>query len=84
MREKFDKVNPSLLFFCFSEDQALDRFAMKKFYDDKLGGLTEPSQRRYSKQSNAFIKLQGLFFFHINFLPLKLPGSLILFMNIII
>ena len=29
-----------------SADQALDRFAMKRFYDDKLGGLTQPSQRR--------------------------------------
>ncbi|WAR10586.1 TENS1-like protein [Mya arenaria] len=27
-------------------DQALDRFAMKRFYDDKLGGLPQPSQRR--------------------------------------
>ncbi|ELU01243.1 hypothetical protein CAPTEDRAFT_123623 [Capitella teleta] len=32
---------------CASADQALDRFAMKKFYDDKLGGVTQPSQRRY-------------------------------------
>ena len=29
-----------------SADQALDRFAMKKFYDDKIGGVTHPSQRR--------------------------------------
>ncbi|KAK7501976.1 hypothetical protein BaRGS_00006728, partial [Batillaria attramentaria] len=32
---------------CASADQALDRFAMKRFYDDKLGGLPLPSQRRY-------------------------------------
>ncbi|GAB1606464.1 tensin-1-like isoform X6 [Argonauta hians] len=32
---------------CSSKDQALDRFAMKRFYDDKLGGLPQPSQRRY-------------------------------------
>ncbi|XP_053386052.1 tensin-3-like isoform X4 [Mercenaria mercenaria] len=32
---------------CASADQALDRFAMKRFYDDKLGGLPQPSQRRY-------------------------------------
>ncbi|ESO86282.1 hypothetical protein LOTGIDRAFT_129445, partial [Lottia gigantea] len=32
---------------CASADGALDRFAMKRFYDDKLGGLPQPSQRRY-------------------------------------
>ncbi|XP_064598180.1 tensin-3-like isoform X10 [Liolophura sinensis] len=32
---------------CASADQALDRFAMKRFYDDKLASLTQPSQRRY-------------------------------------
>ncbi|XP_076459014.1 tensin-3-like isoform X4 [Babylonia areolata] len=32
---------------CASADQALDRFAMKRFYEDKLGGLPLPSQRRY-------------------------------------
>ncbi|CAH1789423.1 unnamed protein product [Owenia fusiformis] len=32
---------------CASAEGALDRFAMKKFYDDKLGGLTQPSQKRY-------------------------------------
>ncbi|XP_061270380.1 tensin-3 isoform X6 [Bos javanicus] len=30
-----------------SADQALDRFAMKKFYDDKLAALMQPSQKRY-------------------------------------
>ncbi|XP_066899101.1 tensin-3 isoform X4 [Kogia breviceps] len=30
-----------------SADQALDRFAMKKFYDDKLSALMQPSQKRY-------------------------------------
>eukprot|EP00073_Rattus_norvegicus_P030379 XP_006251528.1 PREDICTED: tensin-3 isoform X5 [Rattus norvegicus] len=30
-----------------SADQALDRFAMKKFYDDKVSALMEPSQKRY-------------------------------------
>ena len=34
---------------CASADQALDRFAMKRFYDDKLGTLTQPSQRRLVK-----------------------------------
>ncbi|NXJ44071.1 TENS3 protein, partial [Ciconia maguari] len=30
-----------------SADQALDRFAMKKFFDDKVSALMQPSQRRY-------------------------------------
>ncbi|XP_039098893.1 tensin-3 isoform X3 [Hyaena hyaena] len=30
-----------------SADQALDRFAMKKFYDDKVSNLMQPSQKRY-------------------------------------
>ncbi|XP_062034921.1 tensin-3 [Lepus europaeus] len=30
-----------------SADQALDRFAMKKFYDDKVAALMQPSQKRY-------------------------------------
>ncbi|KAJ8279887.1 hypothetical protein COCON_G00069530 [Conger conger] len=30
-----------------SADQALDRFAMRKFYDDKVSGLMTPSQKRY-------------------------------------
>lgn len=29
-----------------SADQALDRFAMKKFYDDKVSALMQPSQKR--------------------------------------
>ncbi|XP_022251415.1 tensin-like isoform X2 [Limulus polyphemus] len=32
---------------CASADQALDRFAMKRFYDDKLSIGMHPSQRRY-------------------------------------
>ncbi|XP_059584543.1 tensin-3 isoform X5 [Alligator mississippiensis] len=30
-----------------SADQALDRFAMKKFFDDKVSVLMQPSQKRY-------------------------------------
>ncbi|XP_071346373.1 tensin-3-like isoform X2 [Trachinotus anak] len=30
-----------------SADQALDRFAMRKYYDDKVSGLMTPSQKRY-------------------------------------
>ena len=29
-----------------SAEDALDRFAMKRFYDRKLGGVTQPSQRK--------------------------------------
>lgn len=29
-----------------SADQALDRFAMKKYYDDKVSALMQPSQKR--------------------------------------
>ncbi|EDO45782.1 predicted protein [Nematostella vectensis] len=32
---------------CSSPEAALDWFAIKRFYDDKLGGVTQPSQRRY-------------------------------------
>lgn len=31
---------------CGTADQALDRFAMKKFLDDKVGELEQPSLRR--------------------------------------
>lgn len=30
-----------------SADQALDRFAMKKFFDDNVSALMQPSQKRY-------------------------------------
>lgn len=32
---------------CASDDQALDRFTMKRFYEDKLYSHMHPSQRRY-------------------------------------
>lgn len=32
---------------CASADHALDRFAMKQFYDDKLSSYMQPSQKRY-------------------------------------
>ncbi|GBL99826.1 Tensin-1 [Araneus ventricosus] len=32
---------------CASADQALDRFAMKQFFDDKLADSMQPSQKRY-------------------------------------
>lgn len=31
----------------FSAAAALDRFAMKRFYDNKMGGVTQPSQKKY-------------------------------------
>lgn len=33
----------------FSADQALDRFAMKRFYEDKAMPVGQPSQRRSAK-----------------------------------
>lgn len=35
-----------VLFSYFSADQALDRFAMKRFYEDKAMPVGQPSQRR--------------------------------------
>jgi protein-tyrosine phosphatase len=32
---------------CQSAEDALDRFAMKRFYDSKCVGVTQPSQRKY-------------------------------------
>ncbi|KAH9523954.1 Tensin-1 [Bulinus truncatus] len=40
---------------CASADQALDRFAMKRFYDEKLGGVTLPSQRRYVRYFSGLL-----------------------------
>jgi len=31
---------------CASTDTALDRYAMKRFFDDKIGQLYHPSQKR--------------------------------------
>ena len=36
-----------------SPQAALDWFAMKRFYDDSLGGVTQPSQRRSAKMFKA-------------------------------
>ncbi|XP_066579053.1 tensin-3 [Amia ocellicauda] len=38
-----------------SADQALDRFAMKKFYDDKVSALMTPSQKRYVTFLNCLL-----------------------------
>ncbi|XP_040289460.1 tensin-3 isoform X3 [Bufo bufo] len=38
-----------------SADQALDRFAMKKFYDDKVSVLMQPSQLRYVSFLNGLL-----------------------------
>ncbi|RUS91335.1 hypothetical protein EGW08_000949 [Elysia chlorotica] len=58
---------------CASADQALDRFAMKRFYDDKLGGLPLPSQRRYVRYFSGL--LSGAI--KINSCPLYLHHILI-------
>ncbi|KAF2975788.1 hypothetical protein EK904_014638, partial [Melospiza melodia maxima] len=45
-----------------SADQALDRFAMKKFFDDKVSALMQPSQRRWTGSEAAlaeFVILPG-------------------------
>ena len=43
-------VRPSCCCALFiSPSAALDWFAMKRFYDDSLGGVTQPSQRRFVK-----------------------------------
>ncbi|KFP89753.1 Tensin, partial [Apaloderma vittatum] len=34
-------------FHCCSADQALDRFAMKRFYEDKVVPVGQPSQKRW-------------------------------------
>ena len=44
--------NTVWFFVCkFSPQAALDWFAMKRFYDDSLGGVTQPSQRRFDIKS---------------------------------
>ncbi|XP_063090457.1 tensin-3 isoform X2 [Cavia porcellus] len=54
-----------------SADQALDRFAMKKFYDDKVSALMQPSQKRYvqflSGLLRGSVKMNGapLFLHHV-------------------
>lgn len=43
-----DALGVNVLSVCSpSADQALDRFAMKKYYDDKVSALMQPSQKRY-------------------------------------
>lgn len=36
-----------------SADQALDRFAMKRFYEDKIVPIGQPSQRRWVSQPST-------------------------------
>lgn len=48
--QRYEREEESFLLICkylFSASAALDHFAMKRFYDDKLQGVTQPSQRRY-------------------------------------
>ncbi|KAK6632033.1 hypothetical protein RUM44_007063 [Polyplax serrata] len=49
-RERIGVVVASFMHYsniCGTADQALDRFAMEKFLDDKIQELEQPSQRRY-------------------------------------
>lgn len=45
-KERERELSLTCKYFC-SASAALDHFAMKRFYDDKLQGVTQPSQRRY-------------------------------------
>ncbi|XP_029051298.1 tensin-1 isoform X3 [Osmia bicornis bicornis] len=40
---------------CGGRDQALDRFAMRRFLDDKIGSLQVPSHRRYIKYFSGLL-----------------------------
>ncbi|XP_047740539.1 tensin-1 isoform X3 [Hyalella azteca] len=53
---------------CASTDTALDRYAMKRFFDDKIGQLYHPSQKRYVQYFSGL--LSGLI--RINSNPLFL------------
>ncbi|KAF2988566.1 hypothetical protein EK904_007317 [Melospiza melodia maxima] len=48
-RRDINKLHPKphLPFHAHSADQALDRFAMKRFYEDKVVPVGQPSQKRY-------------------------------------
>jgi hypothetical protein len=58
---------------CATADQALDRFAMKRFYDDKLAQFMQPSQKRYFLHNLTFI--QNLL--RLNSLILKIRSILL-------
>ncbi|XP_046860146.1 tensin-1-like isoform X2 [Xenia sp. Carnegie-2017] len=38
-----------------SPEAAMDEFAIRRFYDDKLAGVTQPSQRRYVHYLDAYM-----------------------------
>lgn len=42
----YGKRRANLASVCCSADQALDRFAMKRFYEDKVLPVGQPSQKR--------------------------------------
>lgn len=46
---------------CASTDQALDRYAMKRFFDDKIGQLYHPSQKRWVEEEEED-DLNGILF----------------------
>ena len=41
---------------CLTATEALDKFAVKRFYDESLGGVTQPSQRRIVHYFSSLIK----------------------------
>ena len=48
--------------FAFSADSALDRFAMQRFYDDKLLDVTQPSQNRCARSEYITSSLDALIY----------------------
>uniref|UniRef100_A0A3P9LKF5 Tensin 1 n=1 Tax=Oryzias latipes TaxID=8090 RepID=A0A3P9LKF5_ORYLA len=52
-----NKMVTTFLFFFFlcSADQALDRFAMRRFYEDKALPVGQPSQKRYVRYFNGLL-----------------------------
>ncbi|XP_051158278.1 tensin isoform X4 [Leptopilina boulardi] len=63
---------------CGSNDQALDRFSMRKFLDDKIGKLKVPSHRRYIEYFSGLlsgslrISPSPLFLTHVTILGVPL------------
>ncbi len=57
----FKYIYVFLICYACSPEAALDEFAMRRFYDDKLGGVTQPSQRRYYSSIKYTILLPFVF-----------------------
>lgn len=63
-------LQPHLPFHPHSADQALDRFAMKRFYEDKVVPVGQPSQKRW-----VLARLCRLGFFPIGWLDAGVQGG---------